>query len=54
MHGLVEKEKGFSLGYFDREYISRAPIATLSDADGKLLHSQHSCLYIKTDHYLSI
>ena len=37
MHGLVEKEKGFSLGYFDREYISRAPIATLSDADGKII-----------------
>ena len=31
------KEKGFSLGYFDREYISRAPIATLSDADGKII-----------------
>lgn len=32
-----KKEKGFSLGYFDREYISRAPIATLSDAEGKII-----------------
>ena len=32
-----KKEKSFSLGYFDREYISRAPIATLSDADGKII-----------------
>lgn len=37
MHGLGKKEKGFSLGYFDREYISRAPIATLSDAEGKII-----------------
>ena len=31
------KKERFSLGYFDREYISRAPIATLSDADGKII-----------------
>ena len=34
---LGGKKKSFSLGYFDREYISRAPIATLSDADGKII-----------------
>ncbi len=49
MHGSVEKRESFSLGYFDGEYISRAPIATLSDADGKSLHSRHLCPYIKTD-----
>ncbi|ENQ3077711.1 TPA: bifunctional lysylphosphatidylglycerol flippase/synthetase MprF [Bacillus pseudomycoides] len=32
-----KKEKSFSLGYFDRDYINRAPIATLSDADGKII-----------------
>ncbi|MGR5985915.1 phosphatidylglycerol lysyltransferase domain-containing protein [Bacillus cytotoxicus] len=32
-----KKEKSFSLGYFDREYINRAPIATLSDAEGKII-----------------
>ncbi|MDM5154090.1 bifunctional lysylphosphatidylglycerol flippase/synthetase MprF [Bacillus sp. DX1.1] len=32
-----KKEKSFSLGYFDRDYMSRAPIATLSDADGKII-----------------
>ncbi|WP_410991198.1 bifunctional lysylphosphatidylglycerol flippase/synthetase MprF [Bacillus cereus] len=32
-----KKEKGFSLGYFDRKYISRAPIATLADSSGKTI-----------------
>lgn len=32
-----KKEKSFSLGYLDRDYISRAPIATLSDAEGKII-----------------
>ncbi|MFD3446166.1 bifunctional lysylphosphatidylglycerol flippase/synthetase MprF [Microbacteriaceae bacterium 4G12] len=32
-----KKEKSFSLGYFDRTYISRAPVATLSDATGKIV-----------------
>lgn len=32
-----KKEKSFSLGYFDREYINRAPVATLSDATGKII-----------------
>jgi len=32
-----KKEKSFSLGYFDRDYINRAPIATLSDIDGKII-----------------
>ncbi|MGC4376723.1 bifunctional lysylphosphatidylglycerol flippase/synthetase MprF [Fictibacillus sp. Mic-4] len=33
----TKKEKGFSLGYFDEDYLSRAPIATLSDQDGKIV-----------------
>ena len=50
---LGGKER-FSLGYFDREYISRALSQHYLMRMEKLLHSQHSCLYIKTDHYLSI
>lgn len=32
-----KKEKSFSLGYFNREYINRAPVATLSDTTGKII-----------------
>ncbi|CAM4110119.1 lysylcardiolipin synthase / lysyltransferase [Bacillus manliponensis] len=32
-----KKEKGFSLGYFNREYINRAPVATLCDNTGKII-----------------
>ncbi|MCP1123126.1 bifunctional lysylphosphatidylglycerol flippase/synthetase MprF [Bacillus sp. 3103sda1] len=32
-----KKEKGFSLGYLDRDYVNRAPVATLSDADGQII-----------------
>ncbi|SFA70918.1 phosphatidylglycerol lysyltransferase [Bacillus sp. cl95] len=31
------KEKGFSLGYFDEEYINLTPVAIIRDANGKLL-----------------
>ncbi|TCP30923.1 phosphatidylglycerol lysyltransferase [Scopulibacillus darangshiensis] len=32
-----KREKGFSLGYFDKTYLSQAPIATLSDKDGNMI-----------------
>ncbi|MFC7395009.1 bifunctional lysylphosphatidylglycerol flippase/synthetase MprF [Scopulibacillus cellulosilyticus] len=32
-----QHEKGFSLGYFDSSYLSRADIATLSDSEGKIV-----------------
>ncbi|KZZ85730.1 bifunctional lysylphosphatidylglycerol flippase/synthetase MprF [Bacillus sp. SJS] len=31
------KEKGFSLGFFDRDYIQRAPVAILRDESGTLI-----------------
>jgi len=30
-----EAEKGFSMGYFDREYLNEAPVAVMTAADGK-------------------
>ncbi|WP_270583106.1 bifunctional lysylphosphatidylglycerol flippase/synthetase MprF [Bacillus smithii] len=32
-----KKEKGFSLGYFDRDYLSLAPVAVLETEEGKIL-----------------
>lgn len=32
-----KKEKSFSLGYFNREYINRAPVATISDTTDKII-----------------
>lgn len=32
-----KNEKGFSLGYFDVSYLSKAEIATLADSDGKIV-----------------
>ncbi|WP_416826779.1 bifunctional lysylphosphatidylglycerol flippase/synthetase MprF [Ectobacillus polymachus] len=32
-----KKEKGFSLGYFDEEYLNRSPVATLSNNKGKIV-----------------
>lgn len=31
------KEKGYSLGYFDRHYLEKAPVATLRDSTGKMV-----------------
>ncbi|WP_442600853.1 bifunctional lysylphosphatidylglycerol flippase/synthetase MprF [Paenibacillus sp. KN14-4R] len=32
-----KKEKGFSMGYFDRDYLERAPIAVLRRPDGEMV-----------------
>ncbi|NPC91891.1 bifunctional lysylphosphatidylglycerol flippase/synthetase MprF [Bacillus sp. WMMC1349] len=32
-----KREKSFSLGYFNEEYLQRAPIAVLKDANGKII-----------------
>jgi len=32
-----KKEKGFSLGYFDLDYINRAPVATIADENGRII-----------------
>jgi len=32
-----ETEKGFSMGYFDREYLNEAPVAVVVDAEGTLV-----------------
>ena len=32
-----KKEKGFSLGFFDRDYLEQAPIAYVKDAEGEII-----------------
>ena len=32
-----ETEKSFSMGFFDRDYLNEAPIAVMTDADGKMV-----------------
>lgn len=47
------KEKGYSLGYFDRHYLEKAPIAILRDSAGKMMAFM-SLMPVYREGYLSV
>ncbi len=48
------KEKGFSMGYFDEEYLSKAPVAVIRDQDKQMLGFMSMAYIYDRNHTLSV